>query len=529
MEIIESKFQTKTWRMNQDWYSNGKRNECEIYQKKMITNITENELSKTNCRINICSFELCFKPFPMKSDDGFEWTENFDGKQVIKNNILYYNLKMICDKGGSQTRSLREIYHFIFCQLEFLLKNIETQNIYFINILDGDTCNESFVKYNYLLKKERYKNVSKKVFIGDLFQFNIWFKTNLKNDKMEEEKKEEPNNKKKLGQFYTTNYDYILTGFKIPENVNSIIEPFAGQGDLINFITNKEKYIIESYDIEPKKDWIVQRDTLLSPPIYTDKFVFTNPPYLAKNKSTDKHIFDKYNLNDLYKCFIKELIIQKPIGGILIVPLNFWCSIRKMDIKLRKEFLNCFTVSKINVFEEKVFEDTSYSICSFQFVLGKNSDNIVYHIFPTDYQFDYLLNETNNYSVGGHIYNLPKNEDYEVSRLVDGQTPNTNILLKCIDNNDKNRICLKLVNDNEIFYDRTKNKSERSYATLMINPPISVEKQTELVRKFNSFLNTERERYNSLFLNNYRESSDIARKRISFELAYDIVKHLLLE
>ena len=43
-------------------------------------------------------------------------------------------------------------------------------------------------------------------------------------------------NKKNLGQFYTTNYKYILDKLYIPVNVKNIIEPFSGKGDLIKFI-----------------------------------------------------------------------------------------------------------------------------------------------------------------------------------------------------------------------------------------------------------------------------------------------------
>ena len=61
------------------------------------------------------------------------------------------------------------------------------------------------------------------------------------------------NNKKKLGQFYTTNYEYILNGLYIPDNIKKIIEPFAGNGDLLNFINNNVEIEKELYDIEPKK------------------------------------------------------------------------------------------------------------------------------------------------------------------------------------------------------------------------------------------------------------------------------------
>lgn len=83
--------------------------------------------------------------------------------------------------------------------------------------------------------------------------------------------------KKKLGQFYTTNYDYIFQNLLIPKYVKNIIEPFAGKGDLLEFIKNFGEYKVECYDIEPKSKNIIQRDTLMYPPKYTEKFIITNP------------------------------------------------------------------------------------------------------------------------------------------------------------------------------------------------------------------------------------------------------------
>ena len=150
------------------------------------------------------------------------------------------------------------------------------------------------------------------------------------------------NNKKNYGQFMTTNYQYILQGLLIPENVKHIIEPFCGNGDLLNFL--QKDYTKECYDIEPKHNYIIQKDTLNNPPDFNNKFILTNPPYLARNKSDNKYLFNKYNTNDLYKCFIKIIIESNPIGGILIIPLNFWSSIRSSDIQLRKNFINKFSI-----------------------------------------------------------------------------------------------------------------------------------------------------------------------------------------
>lgn len=51
-------------------------------------------------------------------------------------NKIYFNLKFVCDSGGAQTRTLREVYHFIESQMRYLI-NSNTDNVYFINILDG--------------------------------------------------------------------------------------------------------------------------------------------------------------------------------------------------------------------------------------------------------------------------------------------------------------------------------------------------------------------------------------------------------
>lgn len=338
-------------------------------------------------------------------------------------------------------------------------------------------------------------------------------------------------NKKKLGQFYTTNHEYILQGMKIPENIRVIIEPFAGNGDLIDFIKkNNTDYTIECYDIDPKKEYITKRDTINNPPVYQDKFLITNPPYLARNKSKNKSLFDKYGVNDLYKCVIKEILSNLCLGGILIVPLNFWSSIRIADVELRKFFLEKYDVLLLNIFEEKVFDDTSYTICSFQFELKTNINNTFNTIvYPSKTCIHVELNDSNNYIIGGNIYKLKTKNVYKISRLTtkNKKKVHTNILVKCIDDSADNQIGLSFVEDKDIYIDNTPNQSARTYATLIIEPVIEKDTQIQLVKKFNAYLKKHREEYNSLFLSNYRESKDIARKRISFDLVYSIVIYIL--
>ncbi len=239
-------------------------------------------------------------------------------------------------------------------------------------------------------------------------------------------------------------------------------------------------------------------------------------------------------MNDLYKCFLKTLIKSKVLGGIIIIPLNFWCSVRVADVSLRKQFLERFEIIKVNCFEEQVFDDTTYTICSFQFETRNddtnlNNHNIIFDIYPSKTTLEIILNEGNTYTIGGEIYNLPVQNEYNITRLIGGDTPNTNILAKCIDDNINNQIQLKIVEDKDIFYDNTPNKSARTYATLLITPELSMTQQVLLVEKFNEYLSSMRNKYHSLFLTNYRESKSIARKRISFDLVYRIIGYLLTQ
>lgn len=121
--IIYSEYQTKNWRKKQVWYKNGKSNECEKYQINNIEKIKKIKINKTNDRINIEKLIIDNYKNPIKNNDGYEYTENFDGKNIINNNIYYFNLKFVCDKGGAQTRTLREVYHFIKYQLDYLVKD----------------------------------------------------------------------------------------------------------------------------------------------------------------------------------------------------------------------------------------------------------------------------------------------------------------------------------------------------------------------------------------------------------------------
>jgi hypothetical protein len=352
--------------------------------------------------------------------------------------------------------------------------------------------------------------------------------------------------KQQYGQFYTTNSDYILTNIKCDLfEKYEIIEPFVGGGDIIKWLyKNKRTEDIKVYDIEPSekvKEIIpdikldnVKKNTLLNPPDYNNKVVITNPPYLARNKSKNTNnceIFDKCKDSDLFRIHIRQLIEGDCYGGILIIPINFFSSIKKSDVKLRDMFLTRYKIIQLNIFKERVFEDTSYTICSFSFVKNKTvmiEQNINITFYPDNNNKICLFKQNEDWLFGGKIYKKRKN-NYKIERLTKTtKTDNyllTNIKLYALDGTSKdNRIRLEY--DTEHFYGKI---TDRCFATIMIKKPVdekifSITNQKKIIELFNNILNDYREKYDSLFLTNYRESKNgIQRKRISFKLAYKIL------
>ena len=146
----------------------------ENYQRQMIITGTGYDCIKTGMRINLATHNLEVVAFPNKKTDGFDYSENFDGLQIVDSKRFYINLKCIVGTGGSQTRSLREVYWFVKGQLNNLLR---TENIYYVNILDGDEAHKNMSKFNYAANFATYNSVKNRLYVGDLKGYFGWFKT----------------------------------------------------------------------------------------------------------------------------------------------------------------------------------------------------------------------------------------------------------------------------------------------------------------------------------------------------------------
>jgi hypothetical protein len=383
------------------------------------------------------------------------------------------------------------------------------------------------------MQKSRYTTHSKKCIANEEIKENVEEKTIINEVILEI-----PNHskeKKMKGQFYTVNSSYILDGLSIPADVRCIIEPFAGKGDLLDWLVqNKNTFPVEMYDIDPKRDDVIQRDTLINPPNYKDAWILTNPPYLARNKCDKKDIFDMYDTNDLYKCFITSLTKQEQCaGGIFIIPAGFFLSPRDLDVRCRNNFLSKYKLLKVKYFEETVFPDTTTTVVAFAFEKSPvllEEQYVEWISLPSGDTRVFKMSKDNDWIIGGDIYNLSVPVGVKVRRHVEGQKlkdneQRTSMTLSALDSGTKDgRICLEYKEG----YVYPAKECSRTYATLCIQgKTLSSEEQQKICVEFNNLVEKKRNDTWSLFLPQYRESKEYARKRIPFELAYTIVLHLI--
>lgn len=324
------------------------------------------------------------------------------------------------------------------------------------------------------------------------------------------------NIKKELGQFYSKNKELVEVFLDEIEKDDIVIDPFAGEWDLLNLVKNEKIGL----DIDPKNSNTIKNNSLINVPSYKGKFILTNPPYLSKNKTKEKSIFELYSTDDLYKAFLISLE-KDAEKGIVILPATFWFNENSKEI--RKRFLSKFKVKNVNIFNKQMFEDTTYTVCSFYFKREQNnSQEINFNFIGKNEGFKTLLyNKENDYSIIKVIENMllkyPKK--IKITRYTNDTQVPTNMFLNCIDNS-KNIFAE--------FKEPYKGiKTDRAFLTFCIDGiTLSEEEEKKLIEEFNNTLNSLREQYMDSFLSNYRNGG---RKRIGFNFSYKLLEHCLVK
>ena len=235
---------------------------------------------------------------------------------------------------------------------------------------------------------------------------------------------------------------------------------------------------------------------------------------MARNKATDKTLFNKYRLDDLYKISMKTILEAE--GGILIIPTNFFTD--EKSIEIRQQFLSVFQILQLNIFTKPVFETTTYSVCSFAFKRNKNNkQQINVNIEPEGITTTIELNSEYNYRLAGEFYSSLESVPIKFGRLMETENPNeytTHIKLYAIDTRTDP---IRVEYDEIPFHGKN---TDRTYATLTCKYPLTKEQEIILIEEFNSRLKTFRDKYYNLSMTNYR---DYNRKRIGFTFAYQLM------
>lgn len=176
--------------------------------------------------------------------------------------------------------------------------------------------------------------------------------------------------KHNLGQYFTTNNELKEKVFEfILNNPTNILEPSIGQGDLINFIINKnQKITFDMFEIDKKiklldkiqKDKIIYGDFMKQIIIKKYKTIIGNPPYIRTKKG------------NLYIDFTEKCYNLLDDNGelIFIVPSDF------LKLTSASKLLNIMMINGTftHIFHpnnEKMFENASIDIIIFRYY--KNS------------------------------------------------------------------------------------------------------------------------------------------------------------
>ena len=470
----------------------------------------------------------------------FLGTKTFDGICDSTNQI--FNCKYIKESGDSQDNQFNDLIKF----------NVKQNKYMNYLIISGDY---GIKKMNKWISENKLETNTYVVIMSDDIKIIPDEARNMNKDVMNKDVM-----MKTFNKYYSTNeeliYDMKLTDeiLKVCFNNATIIEPFAGDCDLIKLLLNDIENFesnVRLYDITKIKrieqlpesshinfEYEESYDSLLNPVFdsFDKSFVITNPPYTAKNKlspdvkSKYRELMNDSSIQDLYQIFIKQLIKynSKISGGLIIVPSNF--ILGKQSKSIYNEFTRYYIIYKLNIFEKQMFEHTTQSVVSILFVNEKLSTNIDISKRKKIYLHEESSNDALNIIDISNKFDCIQNFDLDYRY----QTKNEHNIKVCRNYNiDKNifkpsRIKVSLIDpDISAHIDEDVNtqdkNTDRAYLRLCFNKSLMINEES-LCEMFNDEIMYLRDSTNSLIFTSYRESS---RKRLTFSEVYTIMTYII--
>ncbi len=309
-------------------------------------------------------------------------------------------------------------------------------------------------------------------------------------------------NKKELGAFYSTNVDEIFNDYKNLIPGKTIIDPFCGEKDLLKWaISNGAKNVIGA-DLNPQVRPDILLNSIMTPLNYSVyDIVVTNPPYLLNNKTKNSKPFKFWNVKDLYKASLLS-IAETANELLIIVPSNMFFD---KDDSFRRRFYSMMKIKSIICFDKQMFDDTPTRVCAIHAIRG-----VTTHVFD---------HELHNTFIGKDWLQKLEGGSGDIKRLTIGETANSRIKIRTTDTGSKGGE-IKAYSD-EPFFGKI---SDRNFMTLVLPETVTEEMEREMIEQFNSILNENRKKYNSMFLTNFLAGKDNQmRKRITFRDALSLM------
>lgn len=306
--------------------------------------------------------------------------------------------------------------------------------------------------------------------------------------------------KQSKGQYFTTNCDEILSGYESIVSSKSIIEPFAGGGDLTSWAERNGAVSVKEYDLEPCNSKTIQNDSIANPPDYSGRIVVTNPPYLSKNKfKGNKKVFERWDQNDLYKCHLASLS-NGCEEALVIIPSNFLC---ESSPKARKILFENHYIESAKYWETPIFDDATTGICVLHLKKGKKPfQKFPMIIFPGGDRITMILEEKYGFLHGKDFFefiNMSNGNLRVIKTDVGMNPPNTNLVVGLLDNGIWNNGVR--YNDGEPIY--CSPKSFTTYQITLVGLEIGNSIQKDITNNFQLKFDKFRNQYKSMFLSNY--------------------------
>ena len=305
-------------------------------------------------------------------------------------------------------------------------------------------------------------------------------------------------------------HNTVVQSFLQRIQLNSAIDPFAGQGDLLNLCKSEYGMSVSGLDIQEDLGWPVN-DSLKSIPKSEDSVCVTNPPYLANYSAKRKSMwnmvgeyFEETGRSDLYEIAL-DRCLESFDYIVAIIPETF------LHSSYPKE--RC---AYISILEENPFEDTTFPVCVTCWVPEAGQDPL---IFLND---DEVMRFSEMVRMKGKVSR---------NKRVVFNNPDGNVGLRVVDGTKvSDRICF--VPATQFDYPRSSIKVSSRLMTYLDIPELNTEKEiADFCTRANTILESYRERSRDILLSGFKGNNKEGkrRRRLDYRLGRKIVLEALHE